>query len=170
MLKAYEAWSMKKDEKEKVGDMLVEFFESEMAIDDLIFAMLTTQRSSWEDAKDELLSLVPARAKMEFLKRHKVLDKKTAGLFQDLHGQRNKLAHPQGRKQRVAITVTDQVRKKFVKDCSSVLFGIYKAHTALYVAKEAEENKKREMAIAEALKLLSSYDSEKDVVKLPPKE
>src|ERR1039458_4656637 len=90
--RALETTRLKEDEKEKIGDMLVEFFESEMAVDDLIAVVIKLNPVTLDDAKDDLFPFIPARRKMEFLEKHLVLDKKSSHLFQRLHDQRNRLA------------------------------------------------------------------------------
>jgi hypothetical protein len=139
---------LKKDEKEKIGDMLVEFFESEMAVDDLIVSVIELKLGALENAKETLLPFIPARRKMEFLEKHSIVNKKTSHLFQRLHDQRNTLAHPQGREKRPGKMVTPSVRKQFIEECSTVLKALYEAHVNVY-----EQDRAMKMALQKKVEL-----------------
>jgi|GEM_PF-4752454 len=118
---AFENLKIQEREKKIIGEMLVEFFETERRLDlclSIWFYPLVSDRH--DSLRDDLVLYLSLGKKLDVAEKSNILDPSTVSLFRKVAQKRNSLAHPRPDKKRPGRTVSDKQKEQFVKDCQNI--------------------------------------------------
>lgn len=122
---------LKKEERQIVGELLVEFFEIERDLNYMLSeSILDPTQNTFLDT---ILENTPIRHRINAAKEFGLLSAADASLFHKLSDERNKLAHASSKK-KIADLFPAEGRKRSIKHCSQLNSAIAEKRNELLVS------------------------------------
>lgn len=117
--------TLKEHESKIIGTMLVEFFETEQALDLCLatwFMPLVNDR--FDSFINRILLFAPLGRKLDCAMAERIIDIETIKKFRKVAELRNNLAHRRPDDKRIGKIITESKKEQYIKDCQSIRFGI----------------------------------------------
>jgi len=104
-----------------IGEMLVEFFETEKALDTCISIWFFPFISERIDIlTDNIILYTPLGKKLDFAKEYTLLKETTIKKFRKIADRRNSITHRRTENQRPGKVIIKSEKDKFINDCRTV--------------------------------------------------
>lgn len=121
---------LKKEERQIVGELLVDFFEIERNFNYMLTEFYLDPAQ--QNVLDTILDNTPIRYRIKAAKEVGLLSTEAASLFHKLCDERNNLAHASSKK-RIVDLFPPEARKRFIKNCAQLNSVITEKRSELLV-------------------------------------